>query len=59
MPEPTPPLTACELLTLFNRSAAQEPYAQVRVDQADYCERLSLDKLRVNQWKKACEEWRP
>ena len=51
---PQPPLTLCELHDLFNRYVADEQIAQIRASQADYCERMAvqrLDHLRA-MWRK-------
>ena len=38
MPEPTPPMTASELLDCFDHDAPSEMVAQMRVDTADLYE---------------------
>jgi hypothetical protein len=46
---PTPPLTYCELHDMFNRYVADEQIAAIRVAQADYCERMAVQRLDQNR----------
>jgi hypothetical protein len=48
---PQPPLTADELLELWNIYAPSEFVAQLRIDLADDHERRNLDKLAIRIWK--------
>lgn len=62
---PTPPLTGCELLDLFERYPSDENIANIRIRQADYCERMAVQRLQGNR-KRASRmgiiadmEWKP
>jgi hypothetical protein len=62
---PQPPLTRVELLDLFDRFAADENIAGIRVAQADYCERMVVQRLEANRNRGrhmgiiADMDWRP
>jgi hypothetical protein len=54
-------MTASELHELFCRYCPDEQIAQVRIDQADYCERETvarLSHLRL-RWRQMGLGWRP
>lgn len=65
MPEPLPPLPACDLLDVFNRFADTEEIAQARIANADYSEHESVCRLRElrRRWARMGvtkhEDWRP
>ena len=65
MIEPTPPLTGVELFDLFQRHVADEHIAGIRIAQADYCERMAVQRLEHlrTMWRKLGvskrQEWRP
>jgi len=50
---PQPPLTADELLDLFNRYAPSEIVAQIKVEGADAAETYAIGKHNVQRWKDA------
>lgn len=53
MIEPTPPMTACELLDRFDRFADTENIAEARIHNADYEERETIERLieLERRWK--------
>ena len=53
---PQPPLTADELLDLFNRYAPSEIVAQIKVEGADAAEFYAIGKDQVRRWKRAYQE---
>jgi hypothetical protein len=65
MMPPTPPLTLRDLLDGFDRYAPDENIAGIRVAQADYCERMAVQRLEANRNRGrrmgiiADMDWRP